>query len=236
MNHATAVSETKQPFPLHANNVALTETARLAVPVNSKHREVQRLGRTAKEIAAEIGEELIKVKAGLKHGEFMPWVKAECSFGRQTAQDCIAVAKAKYQHAGNCDRCDSIRDVLTLGKTPKPPPQQTRAATLNDLRKVERLRALRDDPSASEGERENAQRKLNEIEKEIGKVEPCVAEAKQKVVHTDLAKQAVEIVMSGVFENPTALDLIQYALMQTYGDDEGRLKRLVDVLKSYKAN
>src|SRR6056297_1684604 len=38
-------------------NVALTETARLAMSINGRHREVMRLGRTAKEIAAEIGEE-----------------------------------------------------------------------------------------------------------------------------------------------------------------------------------
>lgn len=39
----------------------LTETARLAVSANSEHREVRRIGRTAKKIATEIGEELIKV-------------------------------------------------------------------------------------------------------------------------------------------------------------------------------
>jgi hypothetical protein len=80
--HSTAAAfETTQDFPSRAHNVALTETARLAVSVNSKHREVQRLGRTAKEIAAEIGEELIKVKVELKHGEFKPWVAAHCGFG-----------------------------------------------------------------------------------------------------------------------------------------------------------
>ncbi|MBO9473268.1 DUF3102 domain-containing protein [Shimia sp. R10_1] len=165
MNHTAAAFETTQDFPQCAPNVALTETARLAVSVNSKHREVQRLGRTAKEIAAEIGEELIKVKAELKHGEFIPWIAEHCMFTRKRGHEYMKVAEAKCNSRVTFDRCDSIREVLALGKTPKEPPQQTRPATLDDLRKVERLRALRDDPAASEGERENAKAKLEEIEK-----------------------------------------------------------------------
>ncbi|CUH88308.1 hypothetical protein PH5382_02242 [Phaeobacter sp. CECT 5382] len=52
------------------NVVPPKETARLAESFNSKHRDAQRLGRTAKEITAEIGEKLIgkrvsKPKGGL---------------------------------------------------------------------------------------------------------------------------------------------------------------------------
>lgn len=138
------------------HDVALTETARLAVSINDKHREVVALGRTAKEIAAEIGEELIKVKQKLAHGEFMPWVEANCIFGQRTAEDYRKVARAKSQNSENFKRCTSIADVLALGK-PKPEPKvERRAATLDDLRKVERLRALRDDPAVSEGEKVNA--------------------------------------------------------------------------------
>lgn len=92
---------------------------------------------------------LIEVKRKVAHGEFMPWVEANCSFKRQTAQDYMKVAKAKYQSAGNFARCESIAEVLALGKPKKEPQPERRAPTLDDLRKVERLRALRDDPAAS---------------------------------------------------------------------------------------
>lgn len=61
---------------------------------NSKHREVQRIGRTAKEIAAEIGEELIKVKAKLKHGEFKTWIVENC-FPYETGRDYMKIAELK---------------------------------------------------------------------------------------------------------------------------------------------
>ena len=43
--------------------------------INSKHREVQRLSRTAKEIAAVIGEELIAVRESKPEGGLRRWVE-----------------------------------------------------------------------------------------------------------------------------------------------------------------
>lgn len=105
-------------------------------------REVQRLGRTAKEIAAEIGEELTKVKASLKHGEFAPWVEENCTFAYRGAAEYMQVAKTKSADLRIFERCSSIREVLDY-KTKPAPKQEHRAATLDDLRKVERLRAQR---------------------------------------------------------------------------------------------
>lgn len=138
----------------HVGERPAADTARLALSVNDKHREVQRLGRTAKEIAAEIGEELIKVKQKLAHGEFGPWVSENCSFSYDSAKDYMNVARAKRERAPLFNRCTPIREVLALGKTPKEPSKPHRPATLDDLRKVERLRALRDDPAVTEGERQ----------------------------------------------------------------------------------
>lgn len=216
-------------------DVALTETARLAVSVNSKHREVQRLGRTAKEIAAEIGEELIKVKAQLKHGEFIPWVKAECSFSQDMANKYMKVALAKIRTRSEFDRCDSIREVLALGKTPKEPPKQTRSATLDDLRKVERLRALRDDPSATEGERAAAKAKLDKIEAEVGPVEP-----KAKTKTKPNTRHAVRLRACAVMDKvaPTLTgnprSMIISALMVAYGDTPEKIEELLETLKGNK--
>ena len=136
---ATASAKTKVTDLRHYQKSK--NDSRVAFDRAESIREVQRLGRTAKEIAAEIGEELIKVKQTLDHGQFMPWVRAHCTFGQRTAEEYRKAAKAKSQHAENFSRCNSIREVLALGKTPKEPPKQTRSATLDDLRKVERLRA-----------------------------------------------------------------------------------------------
>ncbi|EAQ45626.1 hypothetical protein MED193_08233 [Roseobacter sp. MED193] len=122
--------------------------------VPQKQSKVQRLGRTAKEIAAEIGEMLVEVKRKLAHGEFGPWCEANCSFTDRHARRYMAVAEAKRTRMSDFNYCESIADVLALGK-PKPEPTPVhRAATLDDLRRVERLRALRDNPAASQGERE----------------------------------------------------------------------------------
>ncbi len=130
------------------HDVALTETARIAVSVNSKHREVQRLGRTAKDIATEIGEELIKVKqnkAVVPHGHFKQWVSDNCAFSYPHAARYMQLAKVKSITRDIFDRATSIREALEIKDTkPAEDPQQKRSATLDDLRKVERLRALRD--------------------------------------------------------------------------------------------
>lgn len=132
----------------------LTAAAQVASSINHKHREVLAYGRTAKEIAAEIGEELIAMKETLSHGEFKPWVNENCSFSYAAAHQYMTVAKAKIDRAQLFKSCNSIREVLALGKPKPEPAQETRAATLDDLRKVERLRALRDNPAATEGERD----------------------------------------------------------------------------------
>ncbi|WP_342070560.1 DUF3102 domain-containing protein [Yoonia algicola] len=129
------------------NELSLTQAAQAALSINDMHREVQRLGRTAMEIAAEIGEELIEVKEEkLDHGQFIPWIEANCSFSRKRVHEYMKVAEAKCHSRVTFDRCTSIREVLAIGKDKPTPKQELRAATLDDLRKVERLRALRDDP------------------------------------------------------------------------------------------
>ena len=109
---------------------------RLASSINAKHREVVDLGRTAK----EIGEELVAVKQKLAHGEFKPWVEANCTFVYRRAAEYMQVAKVKSASCRTFEQADSIRDVLDH-KAPKPEPAKVhRAATLDDLRKVEHMR------------------------------------------------------------------------------------------------
>jgi len=215
---------------------ALTAAAQAASSINSKHRDVQRLGRTAKEIAAEIGEELIKVKDDLGHGEFMPWVADNCSFKDRAANNYMKIAKTKIARPCEFAICESIADVLSLGK-PKPTPKpELRAATLDDLRKVERLRALRDSPAASEGERDAAQRKLDAIEREVGKVEPKPETPKGQPTGQS-PRHAVRLRACAVLDKvaPTLTgnprSMIISALMIAYGDTPDKIEELLEALK-----
>lgn len=223
---------TTYPPENRLHEVSLTAAALAALSINDKHREVQRLGRTAKEIAAMIGEELIKVKDDLDHGEFEPWVKANCCLSLRRAQEYMKVARLKNADARAFASCETIQDALATAKPKPTPKQELRAATLDDLRKVERLRALRDDPGASEGEKANAQAKLNEIEKEIGKVEPDEQATKDKALVQTTAEKATAIILARDLSACSQIvrNSLVHALVNTYGDHPQRLQNLLKAL------
>ncbi len=123
----------------------IKKLSRIAVSVNYKHREVQRLGRTAKEIAAEIGEELIKVKQKLAHGEFGPWCDKNLSFSKHTRARYIKVAEIKSSMRDTFQRADSINDVLEYKPQPKPEPTP-------EKREVQRLGRTAKEIAAEIGE------------------------------------------------------------------------------------
>ncbi|SMR83293.1 hypothetical protein SAMN04488030_3209 [Aliiroseovarius halocynthiae] len=143
----------------------------------------------------------------------------------------MKVAEAKCHSRVAFDQCTSIREVLALGKPSRTPKPERRSATLDDLRKVERLRALRDDPSATEGERGNAQRKLDEIEKEIGEVEP---EKQTKQLTTkELSESLTKVALKKAPRNQEAYRVIEYAIQHTYGFSEENLQRILNILKNF---
>ncbi|RED12887.1 DUF3102 domain-containing protein [Pontivivens insulae] len=230
----TETTVTKR-IPTH--NVALKETARLAVSVNNKHREVLRLGRTAKEIAAEIGEELIKVKQKLAHGEFKKWVGegkdwGHCSFSYRTAAKYMQIANAKVHDRVHFETCFSMDEVIRAK-----PNKEKRTATLDDLRKVEKLRAKRDDPATNDAERDAIQGKLDDIEAELGPVEPQPRTHAMGNSGGQTARHAVRLRACAVMDkvapsltgNPRSM-LIS-ALMVAYGDTPEKIEELLEALK-----
>jgi len=122
-----------------------TEGHNSTAPIMNKlHREIvgnekdaQRLVKTAKEKAAELGEMLLAKKEELKHGEFIPWIEANCEFSRMQANRYIRVHEAKCNSRVTFDACTSIREVLDLGK-------QEKAEQLTDHEK-ELIESLRED-------------------------------------------------------------------------------------------
>lgn len=221
-------------------DVTLTATARSAVSVNDKHREVQRLGRTAKEIAAEIGEELIAVKQNLAHGRFKSWVAANCSFSYAAANKYMKVARAKVDDHQYFATCNSMDEVLGIKPKPELAPVH-RAATLDDLRRVEHLRAKRDDPATTAAEREAIQRKLDSIQAEVGDIEPQPkAKPQPKQPTGQSPRHAVRLKACAVMDRvaPTLTGnprmMIISALIIAYGDTPEKIEELLDSLKRTK--
>jgi hypothetical protein len=119
--------------------------------MNQKHRSIVGKQTSAKIEAASLGEDLIAKKADLKHGEFKPWIEANCEFSYDSAKNYMKVAKAKRDRAPLFDACTSIREVLDLGKKPSAP-KPTLAPTEDDLRTMGRLKVLAE-RGATESER-----------------------------------------------------------------------------------
>lgn len=191
---------------------------------------MQRLGRKAKETAAEIGEDLIKVKQGLAHGEFGPWCEANLSPSRTHITRYMKAAKIKMTDVGQFEAADTLDELVETKniKQRRAEKPETRSATLDDLRKVERLRALRDDPSATEGEKENAQRKLDEIEKEIGKVEP---EAQRNdLTLQELSTSLTKTALKKAAKNEKAFEIVEWAMRKAYGHSDKTIQRVMNTL------
>jgi len=72
-------------------------TARLALAseINQAHANAVRHAGTAIDFAKHAGELLLQVKAELKHGEFIPWLAANCDVSDRQARRYMAAALGK---------------------------------------------------------------------------------------------------------------------------------------------
>jgi Protein of unknown function (DUF3102) len=67
----------------------------LADVANGKHREAYKAAMTMLYAGIEAGEALIEAKSLVKHGEWVPWVRANCQFGDTAATSYMMVARHK---------------------------------------------------------------------------------------------------------------------------------------------
>lgn len=74
-------------------NDRLVTTVPLATTINAEHALAQQCAGTAVEHAVRCGQLLLEVKSGLNHGEFLPWIEANCEFSGQSARVYMAAAK-----------------------------------------------------------------------------------------------------------------------------------------------
>jgi len=95
--------------------VIVPPVAALAAEINAEHKLAQQAAETAIQHAIRCGELLLSVKAGLKHGKFMPWIEQNCSIPQGTASRYM---KAAVQ-IRNGLQISSIRGIFPSGKIKK---------------------------------------------------------------------------------------------------------------------
>lgn len=66
-----------------------------AAEINSHHEQATKHAGIAIDHAKKAGELLLRVKDELKHGEFLPWIKANCSVTARQAQRYMRAAQGK---------------------------------------------------------------------------------------------------------------------------------------------
>lgn len=84
--------------------------AKLADDINTEHELAQSSQQTSVEHAVRCGQLLLEAKAGLDHGEFTPWIEANCKFSVRSAKAYMQVARAAQK--GSVLPFSSLRQAL----------------------------------------------------------------------------------------------------------------------------
>jgi Protein of unknown function (DUF3102) len=78
--------------PERAMSTEMIPLADLAGRINDEHRLAEQHARSAVEHALKCGELLIEAKGKVQHGEWLPWLKANCAVSERTAQAYMRLA------------------------------------------------------------------------------------------------------------------------------------------------
>ena len=93
----------------------------LANEVRAAHTAVGHAARNVLEHALTAGEALLKAKATVPHGRWLPWLKSECDLSERMAQNYMAIAQGRDTIAKTQRVADlSLRGALRLLKPPSP--------------------------------------------------------------------------------------------------------------------
>jgi Protein of unknown function (DUF3102) len=74
------------------NSVTITSGQALAAEIEAAHQAATGAARSAVEHAIECGRLLIQAKASVAHGEWLPWIEANLTFGPRQAQKYMRLA------------------------------------------------------------------------------------------------------------------------------------------------
>jgi len=206
-------------------NVALTETVRLAIRARHGLRMVAAGQDQTMEGWLIFGAALNEGRELFPSDDraFGKWLTSsnldKVHPGDQQAAMWAAANSEEFEATRQANpRVRTVRGLHATWKNPKPSSSTKpvhRAATLDDFRRMERLRALRDDPSSTDGERAACQRKLDDIETEIGKLEPGIGKAEHQTAIN--AKKTRDWRMESFFVERAAVTFLHKAAPQANG-------------------
>lgn len=78
-----------------------------ATKINAAHQKAQHHAGQAIDAAKEVGAMLLEVKKQLPHGQFLPWVSANCTVSERQAQRYMAAAQGKPMPV-RAIKCDTV--------------------------------------------------------------------------------------------------------------------------------
>lgn len=87
----------------------------LASKINELHERAQGYAKSAVQCAIDCGQRLIEAKAMLSHGEFLPWLEANCEVGERQARRYMKVAANRTRVSD----FSSLREALAALDPPK---------------------------------------------------------------------------------------------------------------------
>jgi hypothetical protein len=94
-------------------------SAALVPRINAAHDQAHQSARTAIEHAVECGRLLLEAKAKVAHGQWLPWIEANLSFGVRQAQKYIRLAAFIEQHP-NANSNSRLTSTARWRRSPSP--------------------------------------------------------------------------------------------------------------------
>ena len=95
----------------------------LASSINDEHVKAQKHWEKAVEHAVKVGELLTHAKSQVEHGEWLPWLEANCAFSKRMAQNYVRLAKElpkldteKAQRVSHLNLRDAVRSIASTSK------------------------------------------------------------------------------------------------------------------------
>jgi len=225
--------------------------------LNRLHQSIEGKLKSTVEDAIRAGEILSKVKAKIGHGDFLPWLKANCSFGSTTADryrklyeysskiPTVGNLQEAYQQIETIERQEKqteeqkaqqrVKEYLTTGVKP----EGWRRGTDDKLAKEEQDRHARIESQKERMRQEEERRKAEKQKREEYK--------EQEKVENDFLNQAAQAVMEKAQKRNTFKERIRVSdsgedgfvdafmdYLESLQDDNRRIEACYNVIKVAK--
>jgi hypothetical protein len=150
-------------------NYPQVSAATAAEELNRLHREIEDKLRSTVQDAIRAGEILSKVKEQLRHGDILPWIKTNCNFSRQTADNYIRLFQYQSKLPSVSNLQEAYKKVETLEEQAKLTEEQRARQRVEEFtstgNKPEGWRRGTDDKLAEEEKKKKE--RLRQMQKEV---------------------------------------------------------------------